>query len=87
MWVFLLNLGERKRDLINFQYLVEKKKDESGDKNQKKKLERQEEKLKINNRELSMVNDWVWLKVFLKIYIKRLKWSQWWQLVLHLWLF
>ena len=34
---------------------MEKKKDESGDKNQKKKLERQEEKLKLNNRELSMV--------------------------------
>ena len=67
MWVFLLNLGERKRDLINFQYLVEKKKDESGDKNQKKKLERQEEKLKLNNRELSMVIDWFWLKIFLKI--------------------
>ena len=36
---------------------MEKKKDESGDKNQKKKLERQEEKLKLNNRELSMVKD------------------------------
>ncbi len=37
---------------------MEKKKDgiqESADKNQKKKLERQEEKLKSSNRELSMV--------------------------------
>jgi hypothetical protein len=38
---------------------VEKKngKQESADKNQKKKLERQEEKLKSSNRELSMVKN------------------------------
>jgi hypothetical protein len=37
-----------------FNLTVEKQK-ETIEKNQKKKLERQEEKLKVNNRELSMV--------------------------------
>jgi putative membrane protein len=41
--------------LIHFKSLVEKKKEIVGDKQQKKKLEREEEKLKNHNRDLSLV--------------------------------
>lgn len=41
--------------LIHFKSIVEKKKEIVGDKQQKKKLEREEEKLKNHNRDLSLV--------------------------------